>query len=108
MGAVENLCSSGILLKDGKIESVDSPQKIVQKYLEINKSDTFDFKNLVSIGSKHVLFDSIEFFNESGDPIVFNGGQLQILFLSSLEIRIRLRAPTGLRDKVYVAMTNDQ
>lgn len=106
MGAVENLCSKGILLSGGKIEMIGSTQKVIQKYLERGRSGVFDFAALPGSGTEKVVFDSVEFFNGSSEPISLEGGQLQVSFLSSLEIRLRLKVKEVVRrSKVYVAIT---
>jgi lipopolysaccharide transport system ATP-binding protein len=104
MGAVENLCTRGILLSAGEIEIAGSTQKVIQQYLEGTREGIFDLASLPSTGSKQLVFDSIEFLSESR-YLPFSNGQIQLSFLSDLEVRIRLRPLKNTKDKVYVAIT---
>jgi lipopolysaccharide transport system ATP-binding protein len=40
MAAVQNLCKTGVLLSNGKIEIIDQIQNVINKYLIINKAQT--------------------------------------------------------------------
>jgi hypothetical protein len=105
MGAVENLCSEGILMKAGEIEMMDATHEVVKRYLENRRTGGIAFSSLPSRGNKQIFFDSIEFLNDAGHPITLNEGKVQLRFLSTVEVRVGLKAKECTPGKVYVAIT---
>src|SRR5690606_10332056 len=106
MGAVQGLCSRGILLTEGTVGAIDNMELVIQKYLEGGKFGVFDLAKLSRTGTEQVYFDSIDFFTGVGEPMPLVNGQLRLPFLSGMEIRLRLVANDEIpKSKIYVAIT---
>lgn len=106
MGAVQGLCSSGILLSGGTIGLIGSVESVIQKYLEGGRLGAFDFALLPRSGTEQVYFDGIDFLTREGEPIPLVNGQLRLPFLSGVDVRVRLKVKDAVpKTKVYVAIT---
>ncbi|HVN53917.1 MAG TPA: ABC transporter ATP-binding protein [Anaerolineaceae bacterium] len=64
MSAISKLCQSCILLSQGRIILIDTPEVAIKKYLDTVSSETTDWKD--RIGSHRVMIDQIEVLNELG------------------------------------------
>jgi lipopolysaccharide transport system ATP-binding protein len=106
MGAVQGLCSKGILLNRGVVDIIDSVGNVIQRYLESGRHQIFDVSKLPRTGTEQVYFDTIDFFATGGELLPVANGQVRLPFLSGVEIRMRLKAKNDApRTKVYVAIT---
>lgn len=106
MGAVQSLCSRGILLTAGTVGVIDSMGNVIQKYLESGRYEVFDLSKLPRSGTEQVYFDTINFFTGEGEPMPLVNGQLRLPFLSGVEIRLRLKVKDEVpKGKIYVAIT---
>jgi lipopolysaccharide transport system ATP-binding protein len=104
MGAVQNLCSKGILLKDGTITSIDSSENVVKKYFETTRPPDFRINTLPGSGSRTIQFDKMELYSQS-KLIEIREGKVQVNYLRDIEFRLHLHAQNHQIDKVYVAIT---
>lgn len=71
MAAVRSLCSRGMLLKNGMIQSIGNTEDIVNEYILENKQNLTD--NLASWGKREgngkVLFEDVYITNEQGEKV---------------------------------------
>ena len=68
MGAVKNLCKTGVLLENGMIRNTGKVDEIVDEYLtqnqNIEQNDFTNYKN--RIGNKSIRIKKLEYFNSNG------------------------------------------
>ncbi len=65
MASIENLCNTGILLSDGKINSIGKSKEIIKKYLDVNTVQSNNLKdNKNRKGNQQIKFTKVSLIDD--------------------------------------------
>ena len=92
MGAVKNLCTSGIFLDNGTIKMNDKVGPVIERYFQSQKSSFQKItKNSPREGSGDVLFAGVEILNNKYEPINSTATGEDLIFKFILDVRVKSR-----------------
>jgi len=108
MSSVRNLCNRGIYLENGKVVCDGEFEKVVEKYLVINKNlENKNLKNLINRkGNGKFKFEYIEFYDENGkqieSPICYEYLKIKLYYSKIDEIKMeRMIIGLSFKDDFY-------
>jgi len=102
MGAVKNLCKTGILLTSGSLTAVGSASSIIKKYLENQFEGDKALTEKPFAGNASVMFQDIRLLVDD-HPAKTHNGRAQIP--TSTRVRFRLTLNSEAKRKAYFAIT---
>ncbi len=104
MGAVQNLCTNGLLLENSTLVYKGKINLVLKEYLGTNLGKEEGFSERYYTGTGKVKFKFCEFITGDSFPS-YHEGIPQIPFSSVLQLRLVLEADSKIDDQLYVAIT---
>ncbi|TNF49277.1 MAG: ABC transporter ATP-binding protein [Bacteroidetes bacterium] len=97
MGAMKTLCTSGILMTNGKIQATGNITEIIEEYQNFNQIDSFNQEQRNIIGSSHFssweLVPNRDSKNSNKVEIIFN--YKAFVITKNIELGLVIRDSTG-------------